>query len=116
MADDIEATVILTDEEVEAYREWAKAPPGKARVEAGNQLLSLLLDQLGDYFDRVVEDEDEPEEDDRTCPLCIGTGIPQSGPPDVGFCSACKGTGVRKAERDPDDYDPPDDFDDYEGS
>ena len=119
MANDIVATVILTDEEVEAYQAWEKAQ-GDTRVRetAGVRLLGLLLEQLSDYFNRAVEDE--PEEEDNTCPLCIGTGIPQSGPPDVGFCSACGGSGERKREPSEDDFDPPDPADDdgpygYEG-
>ena len=32
---------------------------------------------------------------DDDCPICIGTGIPQFGPPDRGGgCSHCRGTGV----------------------
>jgi hypothetical protein len=118
MASDIEATVILTDEEVEAYQAWKGASPGKFRESACAKLLGLLLDQLSDYLDRA--EEDEPEED-NTCPLCIGTGIPQSGPPDVGCCSSCGGSGVKKREPCEDNFDPPDPDDDdgpygYEGS
>lgn len=81
-----------------------------------------------DYDPEEPEDEEDPDDDgndpvdpedeeDETCPLCIGTGIPQHGPPDVGFCSACGGSGVKKREPSEEDFDPPDpddDFDDYD--
>jgi len=110
MADDIEITVVLTDEEFDAYREWKAQSDINIRDTATTRLLRLLLGQLEETLEEAAFPPVKAEEDD-TCPLCIGTGIPQSGPPDVGFCSACKGTGVKKAERDPDDYDPPDDYD-----
>lgn len=43
------------------------------------------------------------EDDDRDCPDCRGTGIGH-GPPDVSRCMCCRGSGVRKQERDPDDW------------
>lgn len=110
MADDIEVTVVLTDEEIEAYRAWRDAPRGEVRTSSGLGLLALLMNQLEDALVEACSgDEADPEEEeDNTCPLCIGTGIPQSGPPDVGHCSACGGSGVKKREPCEDDFDPPD--------
>lgn len=47
-----------------------------------------------------------PEEVDHHCTLCSGTGMSNSGPPDVGCCSSCGGTGVKRPKND--DY-----YDDY---
>lgn len=51
----------------------------------------------------------EPEPEDDMCPTCAGSGMPSSGPPDVGCCRDCRGSGVRRAPREPDsnpgDYD-----------
>ena len=43
------------------------------------------------------------EDDERMCRDCHGTGIGH-GPPDVSRCGRCGGSGIRKRERDPDDY------------
>lgn len=34
-----------------------------------------------------------------TCVQCEGTGMPSTGPPDVGSCSVCGGSGVLKRAR-----------------
>jgi hypothetical protein len=46
------------------------------------------------------------DEEERTCYSCRGTGIPQHGPPDVGRCSTCGGSGEIVPEQDYDDYEP----------
>lgn len=104
MADDIEVTVVLTDEEFRAYRKVTETHHESFLDAVKAELLDLLLIQLEEPLERGAYPEAEPEEDD-TCPSCIGTGIPQLGPPDVGFCSACRGTGVKKVEQN--DFDPP---------
>jgi len=38
-----------------------------------------------------------------TCETCMGSGMPSTGPPDVGSCSACGGSGERKRTRENDD-------------
>lgn len=38
-----------------------------------------------------------------TCPTCQGSGMPSSGPPDVGSCSACGGSGELSFARENDD-------------
>jgi hypothetical protein len=52
------------------------------------------------------------EDEEPACGACAGTGMPQFGPPDVGRCSACGGSGVAPdREPDYDDYDDDMDFD-----
>jgi hypothetical protein len=50
-----------------------------------------------------------PDDDDRSCSLCSGTG---EGVADGVRCTRCHGSGEN--DRDPDDYDGPDPFDDYD--
>jgi len=44
-------------------------------------------------------DDDEP----LACGSCSGTGMSTSGPPDVGRCWRCRGTGIAPVDRDEDD-------------
>ena len=68
------------------------------------------IDDLFDEVDEIVDDEDEY---DNTCRTCDGTG---EGMYDGASCRSCGGSGVEKRERDPDDFDEPDDyFEPYDG-
>jgi hypothetical protein len=67
------------------------------------------IDDLFDEVDEIVDDEDY----DDTCRTCDGTG---EGMYDGASCRSCGGSGVEKRERDPDDFDEPDDyFEPYDG-
>ena len=64
---------------------------------------------------RFVSEEDREPEEDNYCSSCAGTGMPSSGPPDVGCCSSCGGSGIAASTVDVDDFEYDDDYyDDYD--
>lgn len=61
--------------------------------------------------DRTPDDGGEPP----MCSHCSGTGMPMFGPPDVGHCSSCGGSGIDRSYDDGrDDYDDDPRYDEWE--
>jgi len=53
----------------------------------------MTCDKCGERWDSDVDEECPQGCNDRTCSLCLGTGIGQHGDPDTSKCYACGGRG-----------------------